>query len=86
MESDLVESLAQITNRGRKELEESLARLRDSDLKKISELCHNYNQLQKYSKLITEGSGQQEFRKEIERELGRKLLGGPHQLWRALTL
>jgi hypothetical protein len=51
--NDLVESLAQITKRRRQELEQSLARLQDSDLKKISELCCNYCKLQHYSNLIT---------------------------------
>jgi hypothetical protein len=69
---DLVESLSQITNRRRKELEQPLATLPNSDIKKLRELCHNYNRLQRYSKLITKGS-EQEFRKEIEKELGRKL-------------
>jgi hypothetical protein len=77
---DLVERLAQITNRERKDLEESLARLQDSDLKRISEICRNYSRLQKYSRLIIEGSGQ-EFRKEIETELGREI--ADYQLGRA---
>lgn len=77
---DLVERLAHITNRERKELEESLARLQDSDLKRISEICRNYSRLQKYSRLIIEGSGQ-EFRKEIETELGREIAA--YQLGRA---
>ena len=77
----LVENLSQITNRERKELEESLAILQDSDLKKISELCHNYSRLQHYSKLITEEGSQEEFKNEIQRELGRKLRS--HQLGRA---
>ena len=79
---DLVERLAQITNRERKELEESLARLQDSDLKRISEICRNYSRLQKYSRLITEGSGQ-EFRQEIETELGREIAA--YQLGRAAS-
>ena len=79
---DLVERLAQITNRERKELEESLARLQDSDLKRISEICRNYSRLQKYSRLIIEGSGQ-EFRKEIETELGREIAA--YQLGRAAS-
>ncbi|MBV9177481.1 MAG: hypothetical protein JO297_10610 [Nitrososphaeraceae archaeon] len=79
-EEALVQSLFQITNRRREDIEQLLGRLTTSDLKKIRELCHNYNRLQKYSRLITEGS-EQEFKKEIEREIGRKL--GPHQLWRA---
>ena len=78
---DLVESLSQITNRRRKELEQLLVTLPNSDLKKLRELCHNYNRLQKYSKLITKGSEQELFKKEIEKELGRKL--GSHQLSRA---
>jgi hypothetical protein len=69
---DLVESLSQITNRRRKELEQLLVTLPNSDLKKLRELCHNYNRLQKYSKLLTKGS-EQEFKKELEKELGRKL-------------
>ena len=80
---ELVERLAQITTRERRELEHSLARLQYSDLKKISELCHNYNRLQYYSKLITKEGSQEEFRKEIQRELGRKPMS--HQLGRAVT-
>ena len=76
----LVESLLQITERRRTELEESLARLSSPDLKRISELYQKYSRLQRYSKMITEGSGQ-EFRKEIQRELGRRL--EPRQLRRA---
>ena len=79
---DLVERLAHITNRERKELEESLARLQDSDLKRIREICRNYSRLQKYSRLIIEGSGQ-EFRKEIETELGREIAA--YQLGRAAS-
>jgi hypothetical protein len=81
--NDLVESLSQITNRETKEIEESLARLQDSDLRKISELCHNYSRLQHYSKLITkkEEGSQEQFKKEIQKEIGRKLRS--HQLGRA---
>ena len=77
--NDLVESLAQITNRKRQELEQSLARLQDSDLKKINELCRNYNKLQQYSKLITK----EEFRNELQKELGRELRS--HELGRAIN-
>ena len=81
---ELVESLCQITNRRRNDVEESLDRLQNPDLKRLSELCRNYSRIQKYSKLlITKGSEQQEFKEEIEREIGRKL--GPHQLWRAVN-
>jgi hypothetical protein len=77
--NDLFESLTQITNRKRQELEQSLARLQDSDLKKISELCLNYNKLQHYSKLITK----EEFKNEIQKELGRELRS--HELGRAIN-
>jgi hypothetical protein len=80
---DIVESLVQITNRERKELQETIARLQDSDLKKISELCHNCSRLQYYSKLITKEGSQEQFKKEIQRELGRKLRS--HQLGRAVN-
>ena len=81
---ELVESLCQITNRRRNDLEESLDRLQNPDLKRLSELCHNYSRIQKYSKLlITKGSEQQEFKKQIELEIGRKL--GRHQLLRAVN-
>jgi hypothetical protein len=75
--NDLVESLAQITKRKRQKLEQSLARLQDSDLKKISELCRNYSKLQHYSNLITK----EEFKNEVQKELGRELR--PYQLTRA---
>jgi hypothetical protein len=75
--NDLVESLAQITNRKRQEIEQSLAGLHNSDLKKISELCHNYSKLQHYAILITK----EEFKNQIQKELGRELR--PYQLTRA---
>jgi hypothetical protein len=80
---DLAERLSQITNRDKKGLEESLARLQYSDLKKISELCRNYSRLEYYSKLITTEGSQEEFKNEIQRELGRKPRS--HQLGRAAT-
>ena len=79
----LVESLHQITNRERNELQQSLTRLQDSDLNRIVELCQNYNRLQYYSKLITKEGSQEQFKKEIETELGRKLKS--HQLGRAIN-
>src|SRR5215212_4941588 len=76
--NELVERLAQIANRKRHDIEQSLARLYDSDLKKISELCRNYSKLQHYSsKLITK----EEFKNEIQKEVGRELR--PYQLARA---
>ena len=81
--NDLVESLSQITNRERKEIQESLAKLQGSDLKRISDLCRNSSRLQQYTKLITkkEEGSQEQFKKEIQKEIGRKLRS--HQLGRA---
>src|SRR5689334_21679181 len=79
---ELIESLSQITGRRKRtDLEESLARLQKADLKRVHELCHNYSRLQKYSNMIT-GGLEQEFKKEIQRELKRRL--EPHQLRRAI--
>jgi hypothetical protein len=77
LKDELVERLVQITNRDRKELEKSIERLPYSDLKKISELSHNYSKLLRYSKLIT----RELFKNEIQKELGIELR--PYQLTRA---
>jgi hypothetical protein len=76
--NDLVESLCKITKRERHNLEQSLATLQESDLKKISDLCRNYNKLQYYSKKLI---AKEEFKNEIQKELGIKLR--PYQLTRA---
>ncbi len=66
---ELVENLMNITNRPRKDLERSLASLQAADIKKITDLSVNYKRLQKYSKLSSPAA----FKKEVERDLGRKL-------------
>lgn len=66
---DLVNSLSVITGRKKNELNELLTRIPEQDYKKITDLCINYSKLQKYSKLI----GTEEFSRQIEKELGRKL-------------
>jgi hypothetical protein len=80
--NELVEMLSRITNRERQVLEESLARLEDSDLKKISELCRNYSRLEYYSKLIIKEGSHEQFKNEIERKLGRLLRS--HELGHAI--
>jgi hypothetical protein len=77
-DKELVERLSQITNRARYDIEQSLARLYGSDLKKINELCHNYSKLQHYSSKLTT---KEEFKNEIQKEVGRELR--PYQLTRA---
>ena len=67
---DLIESLSQITGRKRSDLIESLSKVEIADVGKLTDLCLNYNKLQKYSSLI---SSEGEFKKEVENELGRRL-------------
>ena len=64
---ELVERLAQMTNREREQLQKSIERLPYSDLKKLSELSHNYSKLQRYSKLLTT---KEQLKNEIQREIG----------------
>lgn len=66
---ELVENLMHITNRPRKSLERSLASLQAADVKKVTDLSVNYKRLQKYNKMPSPST----FKKEVERELGRKL-------------
>lgn len=66
---ELVENLVHISGRPRKDLERSLASLPAADVKKITDLSVNYKRLQKYAKL----SNPKMFKKEVEKELGRKL-------------
>jgi len=66
---DLVESLMRITGRTRRDLDKSLASLQSVDIKKIRDLSLNYKRLQKYGKL----SNPAEFKKEVEKDLGRRL-------------
>lgn len=69
LSDDLVENLSQLTGRSRKELEQSLAILPPADIKKITDLSVNSKRLQKYSRL----SKPDELKKEVEKDLGRKL-------------
>ncbi|HEY7733998.1 MAG TPA: hypothetical protein VIB07_04325 [Nitrososphaera sp.] len=66
---ELVESLMKITGRTRRDLDKSLSNLQSIDVKKIKDLSMNYKRLQKYGKL----SNPAEFKKEVEKDLGRKL-------------
>jgi hypothetical protein len=79
-EEQLIETIVQITGRKNKDIRESLAKLHSSDIKKISDLCANYNKIEKYCKLATNPN---EFRDELEKELGRKLTD--NQVQRATT-
>jgi hypothetical protein len=70
--NDLVQSLVRITGRNNKEIEISLARLNNSDVGRISNLCVNYSRIEKYCRLIA--NDRKYFIDEIERECARKKL------------
>jgi hypothetical protein len=80
-EAELVESLNKITDRSKKDIQASIAKLQRRDIERIKDLCKNYNKLQKYSKLITDTDNLQKFRTALENEIGRKL--SSHQLQHA---
>jgi hypothetical protein len=70
--NDLIRSLVRITGRNSKEIEESLARLNNSDIERIRNLCVNYPKIDKYCRLVA--SDRKHFIDEIERECGGKKL------------
>lgn len=70
--NDLLQSLVRITGRNSKEIEESLARLNNSDIERIRNLCVNYPKIDKYCRLIA--ADRKHFIDEIERECGGKKL------------
>lgn len=70
--NDLVQSLVRITGRSSKAIEESLARLNNSDIERIRNLCVNYPKIDKYCRLIA--ADRKYFIDEIERERGGKKL------------
>jgi hypothetical protein len=81
-EAELVESLNKITDRSKKGIQVSIAKLQRRDIKRIKDLCKNYNKLQKYSKLITDADDLQKFKTSLQNEIGKKL--SDHQLRHAV--
>jgi len=80
-ESELVEVLNKMTDRNKKDIQESIAKLDRRDIERIKDLCRNYNKLQKYSKLITDTDNLQKFKTALQNEIGKKL--SDHQLQHA---
>jgi hypothetical protein len=72
-ETAIIESLNKITDRSKKDIQASIAKLERRDILRISELCKNYNKLQKYSKLITYTDDLQKFKIALQNEVGKKL-------------
>jgi hypothetical protein len=68
---ELIDNLNQITGRSKKSLEISFAELQPTDIRRLRDLCANYNKLQKYCDLVH--SSEEKFKLEIQNELGRKL-------------
>src|SRR5215212_4312004 len=70
-----------VSDRNKKEIQESIAKLDRRDALRIKDLCKNYNKLQKYSKLITLDGNQQKFKVALENDIGKK--SSDHQLHHA---
>ena len=79
-DNTILNSLTEITGRNRKDLDSSLNNLSDLDLKRLKDLCNNYDRLKKYCKLAR---NEKEFRKEAEKDTGKKL--GDNQLYHAVS-
>ncbi len=76
----ILDSLTEITGRNKKDLDSSLSSLSDIDLKRLKDLCNNYDRLRKYCKLAM---NEKEFRKEAEKDTGKKL--DDNQLYHAVS-
>lgn len=76
----ILDSLIEMTGRNRKNLNSSLRNLSDIDLKRLKDLCNNYDRLRKYCKLAM---NEEEFRKEAEKDTGKIL--GDNQLYHAVS-
>ncbi|HEY9387657.1 MAG TPA: hypothetical protein VIP70_11505 [Nitrososphaeraceae archaeon] len=68
---EIIDNLNQITGRSKKLLEISFAEVQPTDIRRLRDLCANYNKLQKYCDLVH--SSEEKFKLEIQKELGRKL-------------
>jgi len=80
-ESELIEILSTITNRSKKDIHASVAKLDRRDVLRINDLCKNYSKIQKYSKLIKDTDNLQKFKTALEGDVGRKL--SSHQIQHA---
>jgi hypothetical protein len=69
IDDEMIFRLAQITKRDVSSIKRSLSALTKKDIKKLSDLCNNYNKIIKYSKF----DNIKDFKLEIENELQRPL-------------
>lgn len=73
IEPKLIAVLATITGRSKKDIEASLGKLERRDFLRMVDLYKNYSRLQKYSKIVIEGGNIQQFKSELERDIGKNL-------------
>jgi len=82
-ESELIDILYKITDRGKKDIQTSTAKLEGRDVQRLEDLCKNYSKLQEYSKLIADTDNLQKFKAALQSESGRKL--SEHQIQHAAS-
>jgi hypothetical protein len=82
-ESELIDILNKITDRGKKDIQTSIAKLEGRDVHRLEDLCKNYSKLQEYSKLIADTDNLQKFKAALQSESGRKL--SEHQVQHAAS-
>jgi hypothetical protein len=70
LDQNLIQSLSQITGREQSSLVHLISRLDSTDIDKLNNICVNYDKLQKYVSLMDSVN---EFKKEVEHEIGKKL-------------
>jgi hypothetical protein len=80
-EAKLIEVLTKITNRNKKDIQASVAKLERRDVTRIKDLCKNYSRIQEYSKLITEKGQLQNLKASLEKDVGKGL--SRHQIQHA---
>jgi hypothetical protein len=69
IENDILFKLSKITNRDIESIKQSLSKLSEKEIKKLYDICNNYNKIIKYNKI----NNIKDFKSEIERELKRPL-------------
>ncbi len=69
IDRDMINRISQITKRDINSVERSLSTLAEKELKKLYDICNNYNKIIKYSKF----DNIKDFKLEIEHELKRSL-------------
>ena len=82
-QSELIDVLNKITDRGKKDIQTSIAKLEGRDVQRLEDLCKNYSKLQEYSKLIADTDNLQKFKAALQSESGRKL--SEHQVQHAAS-